>query len=60
MYCQDYDGAEESWSNFKDTADLIRYLEKGSDERDPAVLDFLYSARTGVVDWKLRWRDDTP
>ena len=59
-FCQDYDGAKESWSHLKDPAELIPYLERASDEWDPAVLDFVRSSPTGVVDWKLRWRDGTP
>ncbi|KAH8800240.1 hypothetical protein F5884DRAFT_891084 [Xylogone sp. PMI_703] len=53
----DNDDAQESWSNLKDSAVLISYLEKASDEWDPAVLDFVRSSPTGVVDWRLRWRD---
>ncbi|KAJ9605889.1 hypothetical protein H2200_009738 [Cladophialophora chaetospira] len=53
----DYDHAQESWSNLKDPSDLIPYLEKAGDDWDPAVLDFVRSTPTGVVDWKLRWRD---
>ncbi|KIW21072.1 hypothetical protein PV08_01651 [Exophiala spinifera] len=55
----DYDSAQESWSNLKRPSELIPYLEKASDEWDPAVLDFVRSSPTGVVDWKLRWRDGT-
>jgi len=55
----DYDRAQESWSNLKDPSELVPYLEKAADEWDPAVLDFVRSAPTGIVDWKLRWRDGT-
>lgn len=57
---QDYSDAKESWSNLKDPSDLIPYLEKANSEWDPAVLDFIRQAPTGVVDWKLRWRDGSP
>ena len=57
---QDYNDAEESWSNLKDPSDLIPYLEKTNGEWDPAVLDFIRQAPAGVVDWKLRWRDGSP
>lgn len=36
---------------------MIPYLEASSDQWDPAVLDFVKSVPTKVIDWNLRWRD---
>ncbi|CRG84899.1 hypothetical protein PISL3812_02074 [Talaromyces islandicus] len=49
--------AKETWSNFKDSSELVAYLEKAADDWDPAVLDFVRSAPPEIVDWKLKWRD---
>ncbi|KAE8383136.1 hypothetical protein BDV26DRAFT_287922 [Aspergillus bertholletiae] len=53
----DNNNAKESWSNHKQPADLMPFLERAADKWDPAVLDFVHSAPSEIVDWKLRWRD---
>ncbi|PVH96301.1 FAD/NAD(P)-binding domain-containing protein, partial [Periconia macrospinosa] len=51
----DHHGAKESWNNLKSPTELTQYLSGG--DWDPAVLDFVQSSSSSVVDWKLRWRD---
>ncbi|VUC27376.1 unnamed protein product [Clonostachys rosea] len=53
----DLNSAKESWGDLKDPSTLIHFLEEANASWDPAVLDFVRAAPSGVVDWKLRWRD---
>ncbi|KAJ5300036.1 hypothetical protein N7476_011593 [Penicillium atrosanguineum] len=53
-------GADESWSNLRDPAVLIKVLEKSAATWDPAVVSFMKQVPVKVVDWKLKWRDVNP
>lgn len=47
----------ESWHNQRDPEDIIKVIEKSSNDWDPAVLDFVRQTPVKVVDWRLMWRD---
>lgn len=52
--------SSESWHNLRDPEDIVKLIEKASNEWDPAVLDFVRQTPTQVVDWSLKWRDNSP